>query len=125
MALLSKIERGALVIRSVGDQEIDEGLAQLDAGVALAQEALDRTGERPHTLIDLTESLEAKSTAELDQIVSYFAANSPPLSGRIAMVAPEDLLFGLSRVFSAHGEREGLEAAVFRTHDEAWSWLGA
>ncbi|MEM7404737.1 MAG: hypothetical protein AAF458_05555 [Pseudomonadota bacterium] len=123
MPLNCSIERGALMIRAVGDQQVGDGLAQLEAGIELARDVFDRTGLRPHTFIDLSASEESKSTPELQQIVGYFAANTPPLSGRLAMVAPQDLLFGLARVFSGYGESSGLEAAVFRTPEEAWIWL--
>lgn len=125
MALISSVDDGVLLIRSVGDQSLEEGLAQLNAGMSLAQQTLDATGVAPDLLIDLTESEEAKSTGELKQIIAYFAAHRPPLSGRIAVVAPKDLLFGLSRVFGAHGERHGLATAVFRTIEEGERHLRA
>lgn len=123
MALQSRMEKGVLVVRSVGDQSMEVGLAQLNAGIDLAVEAYSRTGQPTDMLIDLTESRESKGTTELEQIVIFLAQRCPPLSGRVALVAPEDLLFGLSRIFSARGSNAGLTGHVVREEDEAWEWI--
>lgn len=124
MPLESSIQRGALYIRGVGDQPVEEGLAQLNAGMALAAETLRATGQPVDLLINLTESTESKGTEEIAQIIEYLAFHTPPLSGRVALAAPDDLLFGLSRVFSARASIAGLEAVAYRTPEAAWEWLG-
>ena len=123
MALHCSIQNDILEIRSVGDQELDVGLAQLDAGMELADEVYKKNGNGVDLLLDLVESEESKSTADLKAIASYFSARCPPLSGRIAIVAPEDFLYGLSRVFSAWADPNKLDTSVFRSHAEAWAWL--
>lgn len=124
MPLESTIQRGALYIRAVGDQTLEEGLAQLNAGMALAAETLENTGKPVDLVINLTESTESKGTEEIAQIIEYLALHTPPLSGRVALAAPHDLLFGLSRVFSARAAVVGMEAVVYRTPEAAWEWLG-
>ena len=96
---------------------------QIRHGIDLAGQEHGRTGRPVDMLIDLTESEESKGTDELVMVIQYFAAQCPPLSGRIAVVAPEDLLYGLSRVFSAHGADWGLQASVFRDQAAASEWI--
>ena len=43
--------------------------------------------------------------------------------GQIAIIAPEDLLFGLGRLFASRATLSGIEASAFRTAAEAWVWL--
>ena len=44
--------------------------------------------------------------------------------GAVAIVAPADLLYGLSRIFSARASEVGMDVTVVRDEDAAWSWLG-
>lgn len=44
---------------------------------------------------------------------------------RRAIVAPSDLAFGLSRMFSIHAEQVGQNVVVFRTEAEAIDWLNS
>jgi hypothetical protein len=44
--------------------------------------------------------------------------------GRLAIVAPGDLVFGLARLYVAVGRELPVEARVFRTDHAARSWLG-
>jgi hypothetical protein len=44
---------------------------------------------------------------------------------RIAVCAPADLVFGLSRMYEAYREPSGPELRVFRTIEEARGWLTA
>ena len=123
MALLSHIEKGVLVVRSVGDHSLEDGFAQLNAGIELAAEYQAETGIATHMLIDTTESQESKDTGDLEQVIAYLAGKRPPLSGRIAVAAPVDVLYGMSRVFSARALEHGIKAQVFRSAEQAWSWL--
>jgi hypothetical protein len=42
---------------------------------------------------------------------------------RMAIVAPQDLVFGLSRLFEAHREDALVQTRVFRSEQEARVWL--
>ena len=44
---------------------------------------------------------------------------------RRAIIAPSDVAFGLSRMFSVHAERVGQNVAVFRTDVAAELWLSS
>lgn len=48
------------------------------------------------------------------------AGNQP---SRIAMVAPGDITYGISRIFKVFRETDQTEGQVFRTLDEARAWL--
>lgn len=123
MPLHCHVESDVLVVRSVGDQPVEEGLAQLNHGISLAQGVCEETGRTVDFFMDLIESDEAKGPEEIKQIIVYLASCCPPLSGRIAVAAPGDVLFGLSNVFSARASVAGITAEVFRTPEEAWGWL--
>jgi hypothetical protein len=119
------MDDGTLVVRSVGDQPLEEGMAQLSAGIALAQAYYEETGTPADLLFDMMESGESKSSAELKQVADYLARLLPPLSGRIALAAREDLMFGLSRVFSAQAAPQGIVSHVARSREDAMAWLKA
>jgi hypothetical protein len=42
---------------------------------------------------------------------------------KLAIVAPEDEVYGLARLFSVHRAQEHLQLQVFRDRDAAFQWL--
>ena len=46
-----------------------------------------------------------------------------PVPSKSAVVAPDDLTFGMARMYAMFREREGLEMRVFREEKEAILWL--
>jgi hypothetical protein len=63
--------------------------------------------------------------AALRQVARIFAAtDTRPERSRVAIVAPGDLFFGLSRMYEAYRDASGLPLRVFRTLEEARAWLG-
>ncbi len=42
---------------------------------------------------------------------------------KIALVAPEDLSFGISRIFAGYGSELPLSIGVHRTIDDAYKWI--
>ena len=46
-------------------------------------------------------------------------------SGRVAIVAPHDLTFGLFRMYEVHRKEERIQLSVFRSVKEAREWLKA
>ncbi|MBE7462367.1 MAG: hypothetical protein HS116_02630 [Planctomycetes bacterium] len=56
--------------------------------------------------------------------VGLLAANNPwPTAVRRALVAPQDIVFGLSRMYEMFSGAKGQNIRVFRTLDEARTWL--
>ena len=43
---------------------------------------------------------------------------------RLAMVADDEAVFGILRLYAAHREDESIDIAVFRVRDDAIRWLG-
>lgn len=67
------------------------------------------------------------SAADADSLNTQLAS-MPNMQGseRSAIIAPDDLHYGMSRMFAAFAEAKGLarEVGIFRTHAEAEAWLG-
>ncbi len=78
-----------------------------------------------YVLVDLTdvESVQI-SNNELVRIVAQdeLAARSRPQSV-VAIAAPTDVMFGISRMWEAHVDQLGWDTAVFRTRREADQWI--
>ena len=66
----------------------------------------------PEERID-TESLRVLATQRIESMSGIF----------VVVVAPSDVLFGLSRMWEMLAEREGLISRVVRTRAEAITWL--
>jgi hypothetical protein len=68
------------------------------------------------------------TTEEILDLVKTAAANDARIApSRLAIVAKEDLFFGLGRVYQAYRELAGnghKQIGVFRTMAEAMAWLG-
>jgi hypothetical protein len=76
-------------------------------------------------LIDVTRSevLAERPAAEIRRVAEFLGPYSERIGGRCAVVAPADVLFGLSQMGSVHTERVGVTSRVFRGRDEALAWL--
>jgi hypothetical protein len=67
------------------------------------------------------------TTLDLEQLASFPARYSDlRKGGKTAMVAPDDLSFGISRMFQTFGDMNGLpfEVRVFHSLGDAFVWLG-
>lgn len=62
------------------------------------------------------------TSAQIQELADYAKSKFLPAS-KVAVVAPEDFTFGLSRMYSAFRDQEQLEIEVFRTEQEAHDWL--
>ena len=72
-------------------------------------------------LWDLSAGLDL-SDPQLRQIAEY-GKNKLPASAKVAIVAPQDLTFGITRVYEVYRKHEQLDFMVFRTEQEAIKWL--
>ena len=64
------------------------------------------------------------TTEELGEIADY-AKTKLLLPSKVAIVAPRDLSYGISRVYEAFRRQEGLEIDIFRDEQAALNWLKA
>lgn len=76
-------------------------------------------------LIDTTrsESMATRPPHELARVAQYLEPFSDRIGGRCAVVAPTDVLYGLSRLAGTYAELSGIETRVFRDAAEAIAWL--
>ena len=79
-----------------------------------------------HELVDLRAADVTQVTSRgLRRAAEIFAAfDSGPSHARIALVAPADVVFGLSRMYQAFRSDSPAEIGVFRELSEARVWLG-
>jgi len=112
---------------------IEEGVIRIVAdGVYGSQEflqvvhaSLEQEGraDPPLILCDVSRSasLESRTTGDLRRAARFYAEHLPP--GRMAVVAGDDLAYGLMRMLGAFSEAEGAELRVFRDVRSAEEWL--
>lgn len=112
-----RFEGGVLRIAPVGRYGAEQYVDLVDA--ALADPACPG---RVALLADSTRSTAQRSTPELRWIVREIAERADRI-GRVALLAPTDVRFGLSRVAAAYGAMEGMEYEVFREEADALAWL--
>jgi hypothetical protein len=106
-----------VVLEAVGSVPLDEYIAVLD-------EALSRPDcPRPAGLLaDSSRSSAVRSTAEMRRLADHLSQ----VVGRVpfvAVVAPRDVQFGLTRMVSVFLDRGGPETEAFRSVAEAQAWL--
>jgi hypothetical protein len=83
-----------------------------------------------HELVDMSgvADIPAPSPEGIRALAALSAAMDPPFPGsKFAIVAADDLAFGLGRMYQTHRELTGTsskEVAVFRSLPEALAWLG-
>ena len=78
-------------------------------------------------LVDLRQTESASRSAEALSEFAEFIRNlfsNTNAGPKVAVVAPKDISFGLARMYEALSGDVPFEFAVFRTSDEALSWLG-
>ena len=76
-------------------------------------------------IIDLSNAVLAEiSREDLAQMIEVLVARGDRRGARVAMVAPDDLAFGLSRMISSMADEPlPQERRVVRTFQEALNWL--
>lgn len=77
-------------------------------------------------LVDVrrSESLGARSPGQIRYVAEFLGTYAKRIGGRCAVIAVEDIHFGLGRMGSVYSEGVGVEAAIFRDEDAARQWLG-
>jgi hypothetical protein len=121
MAVQYSIRNGVLTLELVGAYE------PMDVVRAFV-EALSRP-DCPNPvslLIDVTrsESLSTRPSSEIRKVAEFLGPYAQRIGGRCAVVAAQDIHYGLSRMGASHSDRVGVATEVFRTAEEALKWLG-
>lgn len=113
-----------------------------DCDIAPEGEVLVITFRTPPTIEDVREVVDAVASSdaprlrlwdlscgvqfdnrEIRQIANAALRQAQPPGSRVALVGPDDLSFGLGRVYAAYRESEQTHVEVFRTREEALAWL--
>jgi len=122
MPVLHAWEGPLLRMSLVGTYEPEDIIRQFEAALAEAPPS-----DKIALLVDTTRSevLGTRSPSQIRLVAHALAPYSERIGGRCAIVATEDIHFGLSRMGSVYSESVGVETEVFRTEEEALIWLGA
>jgi hypothetical protein len=77
-------------------------------------------------IIDLREVSKFDVTADVVRRIGTMLRDMEPpgVRRRVAIAAPDDVAFGMARMFEAYRHGGGTEYAVFRDMSEARRWLG-
>jgi len=80
---------------------------------------------RPGTqlIVDATGLKPRLSNDDLRDLASHVKTLASGRLSSVAIIAPSDFVFGLSRVFSTYASVQGCNIAAFRTQKTAWGWL--
>lgn len=62
------------------------------------------------------------TNGDIEKVASHAKSNNMQ-SGKVAIVAPQDLTYGVFRVYIAHREEDRIQLAAFRTEEKAVEWL--
>ncbi len=120
MAVTYRIVGDLLEMAFVGDYLPDDIPRQFLA--ALNDPACPK---RVALFVDVTRStsLAARSSEDIKRVAEFLGPYSDRIGGRCAVLATEDIHFGLSRMGSVYSAGVGVETRVFRDRDEALAWL--
>lgn len=102
------------------------GTTGIDEVIQTFHKALDdsNTPEEFVLLVDVRESssLATRSTSEIIKVAEYLGPFQDRVK-RCAVLATENIHFGLSRLGAVYSETAGVMTSVFRDKEEAIDWL--
>ncbi len=102
------------------------GSSELDEVIQTFHQALDdtKTPEEFVLLLDVRKStsLATRPTSEIIKVAEYLGPFQDRVK-RCAVLATENIHFGLSRLGAVYSETAGVMTSVFRDKDEAITWL--
>ncbi|MEP5837473.1 MAG: hypothetical protein ABJ322_07125 [Marinobacter sp.] len=101
------------IIRLHRDFELPELLAMIDD--------VAQTTSGDHRIWDLGDYF--SFTGEQIRQIADYGKNAVRGPCKIAYVAPNDLTFGLLRMYEVYRSEDGVQAKVFRTEADATDWL--
>ena len=102
-------------------------LALACCAIALAQPVVETDDDREHAVfvfdVSRSESLPQRTSAQIIDVARYLGPHAEKIGRRCAVVASDDVHYGLSRMGSAYCEEVGVETRVFRVMADALEWL--
>ena len=70
-----------------------------------------------------SQSIYHRSSEDVRAMARYVASLGKRFNNRIALVAPDDLQYGLMRMSSVGSDERGIQSGIFRTFAEARKWI--
>jgi hypothetical protein len=119
MPVTYRIDQNIVQLTFEGENEPDAVIATFDRAL------LDPTSPpRFALLVDVRKStsLASRATEDIIRVASHLGPHKDRVS-RCAVLATEDVHFGLGRMGAVYSEAGGVMTNVFRDRDEALAWL--
>ena len=120
MPVKYRFDSSIVVIEMVDEYSVD------DIRTTILNSLADSSRE-PNSclLIDLSKSrsISERSSEDVKMMANIVASLGGRFNNKIALVAPDDLMYGLMRMSSAGAEERGIRSEVFRRYEEARKWL--
>ena len=115
-----RFDSNIVVIEMVGEYSMDDLRATILNSLADSE-----CPANSFLLINAGESrsIYNRSSENLKTMARFVASLGKRFNNRIALVAQDDLPYGLMRMSSVGSEERGIESEVFRTFTEARKWL--
>ena len=105
---------------TVGDVIYDEGIAVVTSSF----DEIRESGKRPwHILASLLQSTENRTEDELRGIAETIATRKGLLSGKLAVVVRQPLIYGVTKMFAVFMSEYDIVVKIFATEESAEQWL--
>ena len=120
MPVTYRFESNIVTIEMVGEYSMD------DIPTTILNSLADSNcPANPSILINLSESLSIykRSSEDVITVARSLVSLGKYFNNRIALVAPNDLQYGLMRMGSVFSEELGMKVEIFRTFAKARQWL--
>ena len=78
-----------------------------------------------YQILDFSQCTDFELSSDDINSLSQLAINASKINSNIimAIIAPTDLVFGMSRIYEVYAEESGFKIKVFRNKSEAESWV--
>ncbi|HTP13907.1 MAG TPA: hypothetical protein VMM37_09755 [Bacteroidota bacterium] len=120
MPVTYKFEATIVLISLAGEYLIEELRRTID-------DALADPGYPSHArlIIDLSrsKSIVRRTNDEIKSVAEFLVTKADRFGHRLALVAAQDLTYGILRMTSVGSENQGVESGVFRSVEEARAWI--
>ena len=123
-------------VSSSYDASIQASIKAVSGKLSVAEiiTAFDQTLQQPsfkkntHAIWNLTcADIHHLSESDMLEVIAHMVASSKKRGAayKVAIVAPSDVNFGLSRMFEAHGSQLPIAISIFRSMEHARQWISS
>ena len=120
MPVIYRFDTSIVILELVGEYTMGDIPATIKKALADSQ-----CPSQPCILTDLSESLSISKRSSDDVIAMALSLVSlgKHFNNRIALVAPNNLPYGLMRMGAVFSEEHGMKVEIFRNYADARKWL--